>query len=106
NYETIVERLRESAFLQSGLKIIVTDNRGEEPVSETFQYDDGLNAFVAFLNEGKSTIGRTVNFSGTVSDIEVNISFQFNDQYSETILSFVNNVRTKDGGTHEVGFKT
>ncbi len=106
NYETILERLRESAFLQSGLKIVVTDNRGEETLSETFQYDDGLKAFVEFLNEGKSSIGHIVNFTGEVNDIEVNISFQYNDQYSETILSFVNNVRTKDGGTHEIGFKT
>ena len=106
NYETILERLRESAFLQSGLKIVVTDARGDETLSETFQYDDGLKAFVEFLNEGKSSIGHIVDFSGEVNDIEVNISFQYNDQYSETILSFVNNVRTKDGGTHEIGFKT
>ena len=106
NYETILERLRESAFLQSGLKIVVTDARGDETVSETFQYDDGLKAFVEFLNEGKSSIGHVVNFKGEVNEIEVNIGFQYNDQYAETILSFVNNVRTKDGGTHEIGFKT
>jgi topoisomerase-4 subunit B len=106
NYEMIVERMRESAFLLSGLKVTITDSRGEEDKVEEFQYEDGLKSFIEFLNEGKDSIGSIVRFKGDYQGIEAEVSFQYNDQYTETILSFVNNVRTKDGGTHEVGFKT
>ncbi len=106
NYEMIVERMRESAFLLSGLKVTITDARGDEEKIEEFQYDDGLKSFIEFLNEGKDSIGSIVQFKGEYQSIEAEVSFQYNDQYTETILSFVNNVRTKDGGTHEVGFKT
>lgn len=106
NYEMIVERMRESAFLLSGLKVTITDSRGEEGKVEEFQYEDGLKSFIEFLNEGKDSIGSIVRFKGDYQGIEAEVSFQYNDQYTETILSFVNNVRTKDGGTHEVGFKT
>ncbi|HIW12880.1 MAG TPA: DNA topoisomerase IV subunit B [Candidatus Salinicoccus stercoripullorum] len=106
HFETIMERMRESAFLQKGLKISITDRRPEEPLEESFKYDDGLKAFIGFLNEGKDSIGEISMFSGEYNGILAEVSFQYNDQYSETIISFVNNVRTKDGGTHEVGFKT
>ncbi|MCG1009179.1 DNA topoisomerase IV subunit B [Salinicoccus sp. ID82-1] len=106
NFETIMERMRESAFLQKGLKISITDRRPEAPLEETFKYDDGLKAFINFLNEGKDAIGDVVMFSGEYNDIVAEVSFQYNDQYTETLISFVNNVRTKDGGTHEIGFKT
>ncbi|WP_342387109.1 DNA topoisomerase IV subunit B [Salinicoccus bachuensis] len=106
HFETIMERMRESAFLQKGMRISITDRRPEEPLEEVFQYDDGLKSFINFLNEGKDAIGDVVMFSGEYNDILAEVSFQYNDQYSETLISFVNNVRTKDGGTHEVGFKT
>ncbi|WP_020008258.1 DNA topoisomerase IV subunit B [Salinicoccus albus] len=106
NFETIAERMRESAFLEKGLKITVTDMRADEPLEEVFQYEEGLRAFVEFLNEGKDSIGDISMFSGEYNGILAEVSFQYNDQYSETILSFVNNVRTRDGGTHEIGFKT
>lgn len=106
NYEMIVERMRESAFLLSGLKVSIVDARGDEEKVEEFQYEDGLKSFIEFLNEGKDSIGNIVQFKGDYQDIEADVSFQYNDQYTETIISFVNNVRTKDGGTHEVGFKT
>ena len=106
NFETIAERMRESAFLEKGLKITVTDMRTDEPLEEVFQYEEGLRAFVEFLNEGKDSIGDISMFSGEYNGILAEVSFQYNDQYSETILSFVNNVRTRDGGTHEIGFKT
>lgn len=105
-FETIVERMRESAFLLSGLKISIEDHRHEEVRTEEFKYDDGLKSFIDFLNEGKDSIGPIVTFDGEYQGIEAEVSFQYNDQYTETIISFVNNVRTKDGGTHEVGFKT
>ena len=104
NFETIVERMRESAFLTKGLKITIKDERTDE--EEIFQYDDGLKAFIHFLNEGKDNIGNIVMFEGQYNEMIAEVAFQFNDQYSETIISFVNNVRTKAGGTHEVGFKT
>lgn len=106
NYEMIVERMRESAFLLSGLKVTIVDARGEEEKVEEFQYEDGLKSFIEFLNEGKDSIGNIVQFKGSYQGIETDVSFQYNDQYTETIISFVNNVRTKDGGTHEIGFKT
>lgn len=106
NFDTLSERLRESAFLLNNLKITITDLRNEEERHEVFYYEDGLKDFVNFVNEGKETLHDVAKFSGKSHDIEVEVAFQFNDQYSETILSFVNNVRTKDGGTHEVGMKT
>ena len=104
NRETLSERLRESAFLLKGLKIELHDLRAGE--LDVYHYENGIEAFVSYLNEEKDTLHPVVNFEGTHADIEVEYSFQFNDGYSENILSFVNNVRTKDGGTHEVGMKT
>lgn len=104
NYDTLCERLRESAFLLKGLKIEIIDERND--VRELFHYETGIQAFVEYLNEEKDSLHPVVSFEGENSGIEVDFSFQFNDGYSENILSFVNNVRTKDGGTHEVGAKT
>lgn len=104
NYDTLCERLRESAFLLKGLKIEIIDERND--VRDIFHYETGIQAFVEYLNEEKDSLHPVVSFEGENSGIEVDFSFQFNDGYSENILSFVNNVRTKDGGTHEVGAKT
>lgn len=104
NRETLSERLRESAFLLKGLKIELHDLRVDE--KDVYHYENGIEAFVSYLNEEKDTLHPVVSFEGAHADIEVEFSFQFNDGYSENILSFVNNVRTKDGGTHEVGMKT
>lgn len=106
NYNTLAERLRESAFLLKDLKITLTDKRADPAVQEVFHFEEGLKAFVSFVNEGKDVLHEVALFSGESNGIEAEIAFQYNDQYSETILSFVNNVRTKDGGTHEVGMKT
>jgi len=105
NYETLSERLRESAFLLKGLKIELTDKRSEEPRYEEFFYETGIEAFVEYLNEEKDTLHKVAYIEGKQDEMEVEFSFQFNDGYSETILSFVNNVRTRDGGTHETGAK-
>ncbi|MEO4055115.1 DNA topoisomerase IV subunit B [Solibacillus sp. CAU 1738] len=104
NYDTIVERLRESAFLLKGLKIELIDERAEGQ-HEIFHYENGIEAFVAYLNEEKDVLHPVKYVEGTQQDIEVEFAFQFNDGYSETMLSFVNNVRTRDGGTHETGAK-
>lgn len=104
NYATLSERLRESAFLLKGMKIELIDERHDQ--QELFHYENGIEAFVTYLNEEKDTLHEVVSFEGKHNDIELDFAFQFNDGYSENILSFVNNVRTKDGGTHEAGVKT
>ncbi|WP_314046820.1 DNA topoisomerase IV subunit B [uncultured Granulicatella sp.] len=104
SYETLAERLRESAFLLKGLTIVLTDERTGE--LETFHYEEGIRDFIQYLNEEKDTLSPVVDFDSTVDGVETEFAFQYNDGYSETILSFVNNVRTKDGGTHEVGMKS
>ncbi len=103
NYEIICERMRESAFLLNGVAIEVIDERSGQ--RECFQYENGLKSFVEYLNEEKDVLHPVVHFHGKNHNIEVDFAFQFNDGYSENVLSFVNNVRTKDGGTHEVGAK-
>ncbi len=104
DYETLSERLRESAFLLKGLKIELVDER--TGMREVFHYENGIEAFVAYLNEEKDVLHPVVYFAGEQNGIEVEFAFQFHDGYSENVLSFVNNVRTKDGGTHEAGAKT
>ncbi|HEC2155486.1 DNA topoisomerase IV subunit B [Staphylococcus delphini] len=106
NFETLSERLQESAFLLQDLKITLEDRRAGKERSEVYHYEEGIKAFVSYVNEGKEVLHDVALFQGTANEIEVDVSFQYNDQYSESIMSFVNNVRTKDGGTHEVGFKT
>ena len=105
NYDTLAERLRESAFLLKGLKIELIDERGEGQ-QEIFHYEKGIEEFVAYLNEEKDVLHPVKYVEGSLQEMEVEFALQFNDGYSETILSFVNNVRTRDGGTHETGAKT
>jgi topoisomerase-4 subunit B len=104
NYEILSSRLRESAFLLKGLKIEIHDLRSGR--NEVFCYENGIEAFVEYLNGEKDVLHPVVSFEGAANDIEVDFAFQFNDGYAENILSFVNHVRTKDGGTHEAGAKT
>lgn len=104
SYTTIVERMQESAFLLPNLKVIiedVVDNKSCE-----FHYENGLVSFVEYINENKNVLHKPIHFIGTKNEIEVDIAMQYNDSYNENILSFVNNVKTSDGGSHEVGFKT
>jgi len=104
HFQTVQERLRESAFLLKGLKMTLNDERSK--IKETYQYTDGIKAYVEFLNKDKTGMHQPVYFDGTYGGMEVEIAFQFTKSYSENIVSFVNNVRTKDGGTHETGFKS
>ncbi len=104
NYDTLSERLRESAFLLKGMKIEIIDERFDQ--RDVFHFETGIEAFVEYLNEDKDSLHKVVSLEGEQNSIEVEFAFQFNDGFSENILSFVNNVRTKDGGTHEAGAKT
>ncbi|MGK4058705.1 DNA topoisomerase IV subunit B [Loigolactobacillus coryniformis] len=105
NYNVLAERIRESAFLLRDVKFVFTDERGEGR-QEVYHYEDGIKEFVDYLNEDKDTLGPTMFFSGEKDGIQVEFAGQYNDGYSENILSFVNNVRTNDGGSHEAGMKT
>nr|WP_277673538.1 DNA topoisomerase IV subunit B [Piscibacillus halophilus] len=103
-FDILSERLREAAFLLKGIEIILKDERHD--AEESYKYPDGLDSFVDYLNEDKDGLHPVISFEGEQKNIEIDFAFQYNDGYSENILSFVNNVRTKDGGTHESGAKT
>ncbi|MGP4041186.1 DNA topoisomerase IV subunit B [Gracilibacillus sp. D59] len=103
-FDILAERLREAAFLLKGITIDLIDERNEGK-EETFHYPDGLKEFVSYLNEEKDALHDVVAFEGEHQEMELDFAFQFNDGFAENILSFVNNVRTKDGGTHESGAK-
>ncbi len=104
-YETIQERIRESAFLLKGVRFVLTDER-EPQHHDDFKYDNGIESFVSYLNEGKETLNEVFYFDGKQDEIEVEFSGQYSDSYSENLVSFVNNVRTADGGSHEVGARS
>ena len=104
SFSTICERMQECAFLLKGLTIEVEDLKTDR--KETYYYENGLEAFVHYLNEDKKALHNVIQFNGSKEGINVDIAFQYTDSYSENIISFVNNVKTNDGGTHEVGFKT
>ncbi|MHC3376959.1 DNA topoisomerase IV subunit B [Ligilactobacillus equi] len=105
NYDTLAERLRESAFLLKEVKITLKDERGEGN-EDVFLFEEGIKEFVAYLNEDKDALGEVLYFEGEKDGVQVEVAGQYNDGYSENIMSFVNNVRTKDGGTHEAGMKS
>ena len=104
SYSTICERMQESAFLIKGLTIEVIEE--ETTRSSKFLYEKGVTQFVEYLNEDKNTLHDVITFEGNKDNIEIEIALQYTDTYNENIVSFVNNVKTIDGGTHEVGFKT
>jgi topoisomerase-4 subunit B len=104
NYDTLLERLQEIAFLNSGLQLTIKDERADK--QETFQYEGGASQFVKFLNEEKSVLHEVIHFTAEKDDVEVEVALQYNDGYTETIVSFVNSIPTRGGGTHETGFKT
>ena len=104
SFSTIEERMQESAFLINGLTMEVIDE--ETGRHNIYSYDNGLVSFVEYVNDGKEAINKVINFDGEKNGIVVDIAMQYTNTYNESILSFVNNVKTVDGGTHEVGFKT
>ena len=104
SYTTIVERMQESAFLLPNLTVEIIDEQDQKEAK--FHYENGLVSFVEYINDDKKVLHKVIHFTGTKNDMEVDIAMQYSESYNENILSFVNNVKTSDGGTHEVGFKT
>ena len=106
DYEVLLNRLREQAFLNAGLAITLTDRRGEEVVQDAMRYEGGISSFVEHLNRNKTPLHEEVIFiSGRKDDAIAEIALQYNDGYNENITSFANNINTTEGGMHETGFK-
>ncbi|MCA0758507.1 DNA topoisomerase IV subunit B [Paenibacillus sp. N4] len=104
SYDTLAERLQEIAFLNSGLKVSIKDDRSGK--HDVYHYEGGARQFVQFLNEDKTVLHDVIHFAAERDEIEVEVALQYNDGYTETIASFVNAIPTRGGGTHETGFKT
>lgn len=106
NYETIYDRLEELAYLNKGIKITLIDEREEPNLKEEFLYYGGLSSYVKKLNKNKEVIQESViDIEGVLDDISIEVAMQYNDGYQENIYSFVNNIITPEGGTHEDGIK-
>ena len=105
DYNTLKSRLREMAFLTKGIKIVLHDDREEEPVVEAFYYEGGIKEYVEYLNRGKEPLYEDIIYcEGQKGDVYVEVAFQHNDSYNDC-FSFVNNITTPEGGTHLAGFK-
>ena len=107
DYEILRDRMREEAFLNAGVSITISDKRGEEEITRTMCYEGGIREFASWANRHKNVIHEDVVYmQGNKGDASAEIAIQYNDGYTENILSFANDVRTPEGGMHEVGFKT
>ena len=104
SFSTICERMQECAFLLKGLVVEIEDKENEK--KEVYHYENGLEAFIEYINENKKQLHKAIHFTGMKEKINVEVAFQYTEDYSESIISFVNNVKTNDGGSHEIGFKT
>ena len=106
DYDILKTRLRETAFLTKGIKIVLTDLRPEKEQERTFHYEGGIKEFVEYLNKSKTPIYPSIMyFEGKKNDVYVEVALQHNDTYNESVYSFVNNINTPEGGTHLVGFR-
>ena len=107
NFDVLAKRLRELAFLNSGITIILRDERLSTPKETEFRFEGGIKSFVKYLDEGKTVIPEEpVYFEGEKNDVITEVALHYNTGYNENILSFVNDINTKEGGTHLEGFKT
>ncbi|HKL85508.1 MAG TPA: DNA topoisomerase (ATP-hydrolyzing) subunit B [Treponemataceae bacterium] len=107
NFDILANRIRELAFLNSGIKIIFRDERLVVPKEVVFSFEGGISSFVSYLNENKNVLHKEPVFiSGERDDVIVDIALQYNNSYSEIMFSFVNDINTREGGTHLVGFKS
>lgn len=108
DFNTLLHRLREQAFLNAGVRIVLRDLRGEEPVIKELKYDGGIVSFVEHINKSRaaSVLHEPVYMKTVKGDRVAEVALQYNDSYNEIILSFANNIATTEGGTHETGFKS
>ena len=109
DYDILLTRLREESFLNAGVRITLTDERGEDVVRESMCYEGGISSFVEYLNRKRDMTvlhPQVIHLKGQQGDIMAEVALQYNDSFNELLLSFANNVNTPDGGTHEEGFKT
>jgi DNA gyrase subunit B len=107
SFDVLSNRLRELAFLNKGVRIVLTDERLSTPRTAEFKFDGGLKEFVAHLNTNKTLLHtEPVYFHGTRDEVEIEVGLQYNDGYNETMFSFVNGINTREGGTHLLGFKS
>lgn len=107
DYEVLLRRMREQAFLNKGLRITITDERGEEKVTNSLCYEGGIKSFVEFINRTKEPVHQEIIYIESVREtMEVEIAMQYNTDYNEIIVSFANNIHTTEGGYHEIGFKS
>jgi DNA gyrase subunit B len=107
SWNTLADRLRQLAFLNGGINIVLSDERGETPRTETFYYKGGLVEFVSWLNRNKKVLHpKPVHFSATRDDVDVDIALQYEEGYNENTFTFVNNINTHEGGTHLTGFRS
>ncbi|MEA3281995.1 MAG: DNA gyrase subunit B, partial [Euryarchaeota archaeon] len=107
-FGTLSKRLRELAYLNRGVHIVIKDDRGEPhpPSVDTYRFEGGIVSFVEYLNENKNTLHNPAYFKKQKDDTDIEIAIQYNEGYADNILSFVNSINTKEGGTHLSGFKT
>lgn len=106
DYSILKQRFREMAFLTAGLKIILRDEREDEPIEKEFHYEGGIKEFVKYLNKSKTALYEDIIYcEGTVNNVAVEVAMQHNDSYSDNTYGFVNNITTPEGGTHIVGFR-
>ena len=107
DYNVLLKRLRESAFLNAGIRITLRDEREDEPTEDVLHYDGGIRQFVSYLNENKTPIHEQVIYmEGARDNSMAEVAMQYTDAYNESIISFANNIETTEGGTHETGFKS
>ena len=105
-YDTLKTRLRETAFLTKGLKIVLKDDRDDQKQEKIFHYEGGIKEFVTYLNRSKEFLYEQIMyFEGTKNGVYVEVALQHNDSYNESVYTFVNNINTPEGGTHLVGFR-
>ena len=106
DYSILQQRFREMAFLTKGLKIVLRDERPQEPIEKTFHYEGGIKEFVEYLNRSTTPLYEQIIYcEGIVNNVSVEVAMQHNDSYNENSYGFVNNITTPEGGTHIVGFR-
>jgi DNA gyrase subunit B len=105
DYNTLEHRIRELAFLNSGVRIVLMDKRSEQPIENEFYYEGGTQAYVQYLDRSKTAVHPTIVMGGEKNGITVEVAMQWNDSYHENTLCFTNNIRQRDGGTHLIGFR-